>query len=153
MSAVALLSQWIGVGECGCPISLSTNLRMFVSLLFRNNAPALSSTADATATLMILYMVKTIAIQTNWPSFLGYSPLKIVSPTNSIQTPCFVPMSLKGMVHQNGCLTPSLMHSIVLSYLVVLPSTPVTDGLSFLFLLLLVSACLHFYVAQSTART
>ena len=40
------LSQWIGVGGCGCPISASVRRNTRPSFMFNNNAPNSASAAD-----------------------------------------------------------------------------------------------------------
>ena len=47
MPTVVLLSQWMGVGGCGCPSSCRVSLNILPSLMFKNNAPNSVSDADA----------------------------------------------------------------------------------------------------------
>jgi hypothetical protein len=52
------LSQWIGIGGRGWPISSSASWKIVGCLQSRNNALSLASTADATMNLRIAHNVK-----------------------------------------------------------------------------------------------
>ena len=45
------LSQWMGVGSCGCPISASVRRNNRPSFMFKNNAPNSASAADEATNL------------------------------------------------------------------------------------------------------
>ena len=46
MPVAVALSQWIGVGGCGCPSYRNMRLMVLASLEFRNSAPSSDSAAD-----------------------------------------------------------------------------------------------------------
>eukprot|EP00978_Attheya_sp_CCMP212_P044460 scaffold311121_cov24-Attheya_sp.AAC.1 len=58
MPTAVALSQWIGVGGCKCPISVSVSRWTRPSLIFRNNAPNYDSAAEAVTNLRIVHNVK-----------------------------------------------------------------------------------------------
>ena len=57
MPTAVELSQWIGVGGWGWPISSSVSQKFIACLQFRNNAPSSASAADATTNLSIAHNV------------------------------------------------------------------------------------------------
>ena len=113
-----------------CPISLSTNLRIFASLLFINNTPSLASATDATKDFHDSPHDKNIAIRPIGRSSSGNPAY------NNTQPLCFLLVALPGRTHPNGCSVPSQMHGNVLLYPNRLLRNPITDGPSFMFLLL-----------------
>ncbi len=58
MSTAVELSQWIGVGGWGCPISFSVSLNTEACLQLRNRAPSLASAAEATTKRKMAHEVK-----------------------------------------------------------------------------------------------
>ena len=52
-----ILSQCMGVADCGCPISCKFSRIILPSLQLRNNAPHSASAADATTNLRIPHMI------------------------------------------------------------------------------------------------
>jgi hypothetical protein len=63
MPTAVELSQCIGVGGWGCPISSSMSQKIVACLQLRNNAPSSASAADATTNLKIPHNVKKTPIQ------------------------------------------------------------------------------------------
>ena len=57
------LSQWIGVGGWGCPISSSVSLNIEACLQLRNRAPSSASAAEVTTKRKMAHKVKKCAIQ------------------------------------------------------------------------------------------
>ena len=53
-----VLSTWIGVAGCGCPSSMRMRQITLASCAFKNNAPNLSSAADAATSLRIAHVIK-----------------------------------------------------------------------------------------------
>ena len=53
MPVAVVLSQWIGVGGCGCPSYRNVSLMILDYFSFKNNAPSYTSTADSATNLSI----------------------------------------------------------------------------------------------------
>jgi hypothetical protein len=58
MPTAVELSQWIGVGGWGCPISSSVSLNIEACLQLRNRAPSLALAAEATTKHKMAHKVK-----------------------------------------------------------------------------------------------
>ncbi len=58
MPAAVELSQWIGVGGWGCPISSRVSLNIVACLQLRNRAPSLASAAEAMTKRKMAHKVK-----------------------------------------------------------------------------------------------
>jgi len=76
MPTAVELSQCIGVGGWGCPISLSVSRKKFACLQLRNNAPSSASAADATTNRIIAHNEKNSPF--NLMGFVGsaFHPMK-----------------------------------------------------------------------------
>ena len=57
MPVAVALSQWIGVGGCGCPSSRNVSLMILDYFLFKNNAPSYTSAANSAKILSIWHSV------------------------------------------------------------------------------------------------
>ena len=70
------LSQCIGIGGWGCPISSSVSQKIVACLQLRNNAPSYASAADATTNRKIAHNVKNAPF--NLMGFVGsaFHPMK-----------------------------------------------------------------------------
>ena len=53
MPVAVLLLQWIGVGDCGYPISYNVSIMILASFAFKNSAPSYASAANAATNLSI----------------------------------------------------------------------------------------------------
>jgi len=76
MPTAVELSQCIGVGGWGCPISLSVSRKIVACLQLRNNAPSSASAADAMTNRKIAHNVKNALF--NLMGFVGsaFHPMK-----------------------------------------------------------------------------
>ena len=76
MPTAVELSQCIGVGGWGCPISSSVSQKIVACLQLRNNAPSSASAADATTNRKIAHNVKNAPF--NLMGFVGsaFHPMK-----------------------------------------------------------------------------
>ena len=76
MPTVVELSQCIGVGGWGCPISSSMSQKNVACLQLRNNAPSSASAADAPTNCKIAHNVKNALF--NLMGFVGsaFHPMK-----------------------------------------------------------------------------
>ena len=57
MPTAVELSQWMGVGGCGCPISASVRHKTRPYFMFKNNAPNSASAADDATNLRTVHIV------------------------------------------------------------------------------------------------
>ena len=73
---VVEMSQCMGVGGCGCPISLRVNLKILACLQFRYRAPSSTSAAEATTKYKIAHSMKNAPF--NLIGFVGpgFHPMK-----------------------------------------------------------------------------
>jgi hypothetical protein len=76
MPTTVELSQFIGVGGCGWPISLRVSQNILACLKFKNNAPSSASTADAMTNCNIAHKVKNASFNLIGCVGLGFHPMK-----------------------------------------------------------------------------
>ena len=70
------LSQCMGVGGCGCPISLSVSQKFFACLQLRNRAPSSASDAEATMNRKIAHSAKNALFNFTGVVESGFHPMK-----------------------------------------------------------------------------
>ena len=76
MPVAVALSQWIGVGGCGCPSSRNVSLMILDYFLFKNNALNYTSAANSEKFLSIWHSVHIYSFR--WMGYLscGFHPMK-----------------------------------------------------------------------------
>ena len=76
MPVAVALSQWMGVGGCGCPSSCNVSLIILDCFSFKNNAPRYTSAANSAEILSIWHSVNIAPFR--WMGCLscGFHPRK-----------------------------------------------------------------------------